>query len=62
MLLIKFILVPKVSLARQIDCKIDDCYPKTGVLGNHSEANCITGNSYNTSSASQTCKLIFKLE
>ena len=54
------------SLARKIDCKIDDCKPTTGVLGllisgTSNVANCIDTGDYKTSYADQCC-LNYKLE
>ena len=52
------------SLAYQIDKKIDDGYPKTGVLGIYghtSFSSCMSGTSYDTSYASR-CDMTYKLE
>ena len=55
------------SLAYKIDKKIDDGYPKTGIIGNWSAgtvAKCLTGagvNAYKTAEAS-ICNMAYKLE
>ena len=50
------------SFARKVDCKIDDCYPTTGVLGNdgNNAANCINGSEYKTDSTGD-CTVTYKL-
>ena len=48
------------NLAYKIDKKVDDGYPKTGILGNTSGTACLTGANYNTSAAD--CDLSYKLE
>ena len=50
-------------LAYQIDKKIDDGYPKSGILGNQGDAACLDGDSYNfVAAAATTCQLFYKLE
>ena len=55
------------SLAYKIDKKIDDGYPKTGIMGNLNEARCLTGPTNNTDNAYDTseagsCQMTYKLE
>ena len=58
------------SLAYKIDCKIDDCYPKTGIIGNLGIRSGVAGtycllasdnSKYNTADTT-ICNMVYKLE